>query len=155
MKPIITELNKKIAAIRKQWNATPGTGPRVDLGSCTQRLHRLDGPYYLCCKDYGNWADMIEEMACLDLKKFYLKRACDCEDQGGYSLDEVLQDQTLEAYAAVSKLQKRALHHGIRDPAIRAYVAEARKLLVCIQIGSINGLRKIETKIKEHLDASE
>jgi len=153
-KPIIAALDQQIAAIRKQWNATEGKGPKVMLGSCTQRLHKLDRPYYLCCKDYINWADMIEAMACLELKKFYLNKACSCSDRGGYSLDEALQDQTLEAYAAVTKLRKAATKAGIKNPVIHKYVTEAQEAVGCIQTSSIQTLRDIEKNISGLIQAT-
>lgn len=149
IKPIIKDLNRQIGVIRKQWNKTLGQGPKVELGSCTKRLHRLDGPYYLCCKDYSNWAPMIEAMACLELKKFYLSRACACNSRGGYSFDTALQDEAMEIHASIKHLQSLATKRGIRNPLIRNYVSEAQKALYCLQTGSLATLRSIERSLSQ------
>lgn len=69
---------------------TWGEGPQVDVGSCASRLRKLEGNF-LCCRTFSNYAATWEEISCLSLKKFYLRKSCSCQG-GSYSTNEALHD---------------------------------------------------------------
>ncbi|MBZ9940173.1 hypothetical protein LB533_03540 [Mesorhizobium sp. BR1-1-13] len=139
---VLSDLDSKIATLR---NSQPswGEGPQVDVGSCASRLRKLAGNL-LCCQTFANYAPIWEEISCLELKRFYLQRTCECASSGSYSTDEALQDGVLERYGAFQQLRHRALREGIRNPAIRAYVAEAHEAVDCINQRSLITLKSIE-----------
>ncbi|NRP21583.1 hypothetical protein LPJGGPFB_04842 [Ensifer adhaerens] len=135
-------------AIAKLHNSSPtwGEGPQVEVGSCASRLRKLAGNL-LCCKTYTNYAPIWEEISCLELKKFYLRKTCACRRSGGFSTDEALQDTIIEKYGALQILRRKALKEGIRNPAIRAYVAEANEFFDCFNEHTLGTLNSIESRL--------
>lgn len=143
---VLRDLDSKITTLR---NSQPiwGEGPKVDVGSCASRLRKLAGNF-LCCQTFANYAPIWEEISCLELKRFYLERTCECAGSGSsYSTDEALQDGVLERYGALQKLRRKALQDGIQNPEIRAYVAEANEAIDCINERSLAILNSIEARL--------
>lgn len=147
---VVEEINIQIAALHQ---STPsfGSGPQVEVGSCASRLKKLSGNF-LCCKTYTNYAAIWEEISCLELKKFYLRKTCECRRSGGFSTDEALQDGIIEKYAGLQLLRRKALKEGIRNSAIRAYVSDANELLDCFNENTLGALNSIESRLGYELN---
>ncbi len=127
-----------------------GEGAQVEVGSCASRLRLLAGNL-ICCNTFKNIAPVWEEISCLELKKFYLRKSCECADRGQYSKDPVLQDGILERYGALMQLRHRALHAGVKDRSIRAVIDEAQKAVDCMNYKSLAILNAIEVKAGSEL----
>ncbi|MCY1212754.1 hypothetical protein D9M72_244970 [compost metagenome] len=140
----INEIDSRIGELHQSMSAW-GEGPQVDVGSCASRLRKLEGNF-LCCKTFANYAATWEEISCLSLKKFYLRKSCACQG-GSYSTNEALQDSVLERYAAVKLMRSEALKKGIKNPLIRQYVKDASTAVDCITDSSLAKLNKIEADL--------
>jgi hypothetical protein len=152
IRPIVKELNVKIRSLEKS-EPKIGTGRQVNVGSCASRLRKLAGNF-LCCKTFANTAPVWEEISCLQLKKHYLEKSCECAGQnGGYSLDETLQDSVYEQYQAFKTARKEAMKRGIPNKLIRSYVSEVTKRIDCINSQTLQivteSTRQLETLLPE------
>ncbi len=155
IRSLIKTINERIAALMK--NEPPFVnGPQVQVGSCTSRLVKLyrvgvvSGPADgVGLTTVASKVANHEERSCLELKKGYLEKACKCAKQGlTFSADEAIQDQTLEAYAAVQKLEKRARDRSIRNPIINKIVMEAASVRDCFSIGTIETFRNTQKTLE-------
>lgn len=152
LRATIKQIDAKLLALQKQeppWEP----GPQVEVGSCTSRLHRLFGRGFgLSNTSIGKQVENREARGCLELKKAYLERACTCSSKGiTMSTDEAIQDQTLEAAAAVRNIEARAREHGIPNGRIRALVARAAEIRDCYNIQTIETLRTTEQSLEREL----
>ncbi|ULO24241.1 hypothetical protein [Methylocystis sp. SB2] len=129
-----------------------GEGPQVDVGSCASRLRKLAGNF-LCCRIFANTAPIWEEISCLELKRFYVNKACSCNSRGvEYSQDEVLQDEAFETYSAAMKLRNRALEHGISNEFIQSYVSELHSTIDCINQRSLRIMNQLKAALEEAIE---
>jgi hypothetical protein len=139
----IRDLYARIDAIRRS-QPSVGEGPQVNVGSCNSRLRKLFGNFE-DLRTYVNLAAYQEERSCLELKINYLRMACQCSKYGlTFSTNEAVQDQTLEAFSAVRRLEIRARNEGIRNPIINRIVTEAADRRDCYNLQTIEMLRDTE-----------
>jgi hypothetical protein len=150
IKPKLKALDERIDAIRR---AEPkiGEGPQVLAGSCTSRLIKLYGSFE-GPRTFANGARFLEERSCLELKKKYLTKACECRMRGlDFSEDEAVQDHTLDVYSAMRKLDKKLRDKGITNPVINKIVTEAADRRDCYNLQTIEILRNTEKTLQREL----
>jgi hypothetical protein len=151
IRPIVKELTARMKALQASIPSF-GAGPQVQVGSCASRLKKLAGNF-LCCKTHQNTAHIWEEISCIDLKRHYLEKTCSCpQTTGGYTTDEILQDEAFEQYEVVKRLGKIALKKGISNKIIGEYIAGASKYVDCINYRSIERLREIERQLSDVIE---
>ena len=149
--PQIQELRKRKDQVLKQVPSW-GTGPQVDVGPCASRLRALDGNL-LCCRTFANTASFWEEASCLELKVFYLEKACECGAQGSsYSTDDSVQDSFLKKYAEAKKLREVALNRGIANAVIREYLKRLQPAVDCINTNSVSLLNNAMKDLEQSID---
>lgn len=146
--PAIKEID---VTIQELFKTVPGwgRGKQVSVGSCASRMKKLAGNA-LCCSTFENTAAIWEEISCLKLKKYYLEKTCSCSTKGmAYSPDEALQDKTLEIAALAKKLKDKAIEHGITDAVISEYVSRISDAVDCVNLQSLETLRRTMNNIEE------
>jgi len=144
------DIDAKILKLRQEephWEPAP----LVEVGTCTSRLHRLFGDGFgLSDTAIAIQVENREKRGCLELKKAYLDRACECTRKGiALSTDQAIQDQTLEAASAVRELETRARNRGIPNERIRAIVTRAEQVRDCYNIQTIETLRGTEQVLEK------
>lgn len=150
IRPIIKDINARISALTQSIPAT-GIGEQLDVGSCALRLKRLEGNF-LCCKTHANIAPIWEEISCLRLKRYQLKKQCDCAKIGlEYSAEEVSENRAYAIYLSIKALKPLALAAGVRDKIVREYIKNADKALECVNENNIALLSRIETELRSAL----
>ena len=132
-------------------------GGAVEEDSCSSRLHKLFGHGFgeLDVIPYANQVAIRAEWGCLQLKQEYLQQACKCTKRGlTFSEDEAIQDQTLEAYSAVKRLEEKARSKGIQNKVINAWVKKAGEVRDCYNLQTIEILRRTEHALERELALS-
>jgi hypothetical protein len=156
IRPEIKAIDERIAALEKAEPPFRG-GDQVLVGSCASRLAKLyrhglvfgPGPGLTTV---ASKAANFEERSCLELKKAYLEKACKCTKQGmSFSTNEAIEDQTLEAYVEIQKLDKKWRDKAIKDPVINKIVTEAAKIRDCFNLQTVEILRDTEKKLERVL----
>jgi hypothetical protein len=160
-KTCIASIASEANAIQKRMDALQNSEPpyvdgqqKVEIGSCASRLDKLFkrnpiafGPTQGITA-FENKAANLEERSCLQLKQDYLRQACECSRKGTtFSTDEAIQDQTLEAYAAVQKLEKEGRDKGIKNPIIKKIVSKAAEIRDCYNVQTIEILHQTENTL--------
>lgn len=146
--PALKNLSARIAVLHQSTPKT-GAGPQVEIGSCASRLRKLAGNF-LCCKTSANTAAIWEEISCLELKKHYLRKSCECSSSmGGYTTDEALQDSVLETYKSIMVLRALALKRAVPNKTIRLYVKGMSGVLDCINYQTLQTLKDVERQLTD------
>jgi hypothetical protein len=149
-----TAIDEKIRELEKQEPAWEN-GPDVEVGSCTSRLQKLFGKlgeFNLRVTSIAKQVANREARACLHLKREYLQNACKCIRKGiTISTEEVIQDQSIEAFAAVKRLEQRARDHGVQSGIIRDIVERASEIRDCHNLQTIETLRSTERALRDVL----
>lgn len=152
IQPAIRDINARVKVLLASEPAQ-GAGPQVNVGSCASRLRKLAGNF-LCCRTFANTAPIWEEVSCLQLKKHYLQKSCECAGAaGGYTQDEALQDSILEQYTVLKQLKKKAISKGIPNKLISNYVGDISRRIDCLNDQTLQilnaSLRQLDDALKE------
>jgi len=108
----------------------------VNIGKCAWSLYKLTGEWE-GPKTYSETKDEENEIACLKLKIIDLKNKCICNAMGlHYSPDDspdgAVKDEVSEAYDYARKSADKLAEKGIKDKAVREWVARAGKIKHCL-----------------------
>jgi len=145
----IKALDEQISVLRRRDPST--TGPRTQPGPCAIRLQRIDGTAAYVSGPAE--VDNLNEIACLELKKIYLRRACDCVARGvAFSSSDVVVDDALVAQTRLARAQREVRRRSIRNPAIRRWVDRASRVRDCYSEETVKVLNNTASALERLLE---
>ena len=142
----ISGLGEQIQYLQR--NAPASSGPQMPPGDCSRRLARIAGNMLYSRFDVAtqNWA---EQMACLELRRIYLRRSCECQGKGfEFSDAPAVVDANIEALKRIQEAQKLIGRQTIKNPAVRQFVGLVSEVRDCYSVQTLSILNSVAKELE-------
>jgi hypothetical protein len=150
--PEIKKYNERISALNKTLPKEL-LGKQVPSGACVLRGLRL-GVVIGLKRTYPAFQQIEDQMACMEIEKFYLLQQCTCGDlKFSPSRDEAVGNDIRSQMKSIRALGKTTRAIGIKNKAIRAYVERASRMVDCFSLETLVGMERIEKDMTSLLSA--
>lgn len=150
IKPLLKNLNDEIDLLLSQLKETPASGPRVSHGECTKRLVNIEGMIEASYKENAQRSAIINQIACLRLKKLYARRTCECSAKGlEFDASDKIVDESIEALKRLNTAQKLIRKLAIKDKLVRSLIDAASEIRDCYSARTIVILNEIAKALEE------
>lgn len=138
IQPLLRNLDSEIKSLLDDLKEIPAGGPRTSHGECTKRLVYIDGMIEASYKPNAQQSLVINEIACLRLKKIYARRTCKCTAKElEFDASDNVVDASIEALKRLSTAQKVIRDLAIKNEIVKSLIDAASEVRDCYSARTI------------------